>query len=492
MINVVAYARFSSDNQRTESIDAQVRAIKEYCLKNNFNLLRIYKDEGISGTSIKDRIEFIKMIVDSKKKDFKYVIVHKFDRFARNRYDHAIFEKKLEDNGVKLLSVLENLTDSPESVILKAMLTGMNEYYSLNLAREVRKGQKENALKCVSNGGITPLGYDLDENKKYIINEKESKIVKEIYKLYLNGVGYTSIASILNKKGYLNKLGKPFRKTSIREFLLNEKYTGTFIFGKKDKHGKLTGTEIRIENGIPAIISKEDFEKVQEKLKEKTRGARITAKTPYFLSGYCICGECGGNYSGGYRNRNRNGTINYGYLCINRKTKINNCKNKPIIKEKLEEMVFGALRNEIFDKRIDTVANSIFNKINEKQKEERKGLKKIDKELEVLTNKSLNLLEKNLNGKIANEVFERMNDKINEEIAFYKSKKEKLDIKKEVSKKEILEYLRNLKKNMEKEEIKKAIVMAFIDSVIIYPSSVEIRIKEIPTYMDKVGGDDGN
>lgn len=290
----------------------------------------------------------------------------------------------------------------------------------------------------------------------------------------------------------MNKLGKPFRKTSIREFLLNEKYTGTFIFGKKDKHGKLTGTEIRIENGIPAIISKEDFEKVQEKLKEKTRGARITAKTPYFLSGYCICGECGGNYSGGYRNRNRNGTINYGYLCINRKTKINNCKNKPIIKEKLEEMVFGALRNEIFDKRIDTVANSIFNKINEKQKEERKGLKKIDKELEVLTNKSLNLLEKNLNGKIANEVFERMNDKINEEIAFYKSKKEKLDIKKEVSKKEILEYLRNLKKNMEKEEIKKAIVMAFIDSVIIYPSSVEIRIKEIPTYMDKVGGDDGN
>ena len=200
MINVVAYARFSSDNQRTESIDAQVRAIKEYCLKNNFNLLRIYKDEGISGTSIKDRIEFIKMIVDSKKKDFKYVIVHKFDRFARNRYDHAIFEKKLEDNGVKLLSVLENLTDSPESVILKAMLTGMNEYYSLNLAREVRKGQKENALKCIHNGGLTPLGYDLDENKKYIINEKESKIVKEIYKLYLNGVGYTSIASILNKK----------------------------------------------------------------------------------------------------------------------------------------------------------------------------------------------------------------------------------------------------------------------------------------------------
>lgn len=107
MINVVAYARFSSDNQRTESIDAQIRAICDYCDKNGYNLVKIYKDEAISGTSTEDREQFIQMINDSKNKSFNYVVVHKFDRFARNRYDHALYEKKLEDNGVKLLSVME-------------------------------------------------------------------------------------------------------------------------------------------------------------------------------------------------------------------------------------------------------------------------------------------------------------------------------------------------------------------------------------------------
>lgn len=223
MINAVAYARFSSDNQRGESILAQVRAIEDYCQKNNYRLIKIYKDEAISGTSIEDREQFLQMIDDSKNRTFKYVIVHKFDRFARNRYDHALYEKKLEDNGIKLISVIEQLSDSPESVILKSVLTGMNEYYSLNLAREVRKGQKENALKCVHNGGISPLGYDLTEDKTYKINETEAEAVKLIFKMYLEGHGYAHIASELNSKGFVNKLGKPFRKTSIRDTLLNEK-----------------------------------------------------------------------------------------------------------------------------------------------------------------------------------------------------------------------------------------------------------------------------
>ena len=212
MINVVAYARFSSDNQRTESIDAQIRAICDYCDKNGYNLVKIYKDEAISGTSTEDREQFIQMINDSKNKSFNYVVVHKFDRFARNRYDHALYEKKLEDNGVKLLSVMEQLNDSPESVILKSVLTGMNEYYSLNLAREVRKGQKENALKCVHNGGIPPLGYDLNDDNTYKINEEEAKSVKLIYKMYLDGRGYATIADELNALGFTNKLGKSFKK----------------------------------------------------------------------------------------------------------------------------------------------------------------------------------------------------------------------------------------------------------------------------------------
>ena len=114
----VAYCRFSSDNQRAESILAHMRAIEEFCEREGYSLIRAYKDEAISGTSIDDREQFLKMIKDAEEKEFQYVIVHKFDRFARNRYDHAIYEKRLNDNGVKLISVLEQLNDSPEAVIL--------------------------------------------------------------------------------------------------------------------------------------------------------------------------------------------------------------------------------------------------------------------------------------------------------------------------------------------------------------------------------------
>ena len=103
MNRAVAYCRFSSNNQREESIEAQIRAITEYCKIKKLNLIKIYKDEAISGTSVKNRENFIEMIAESKNKTFDYVIVHKYDRFARNRYDHAIYEKKLNDNNVKLL-----------------------------------------------------------------------------------------------------------------------------------------------------------------------------------------------------------------------------------------------------------------------------------------------------------------------------------------------------------------------------------------------------
>lgn len=107
MKKAVGYCRYSSSNQREESIEAQIRAIEQYCKTKGIELIRFYKDEAISGTSIKDRESFLEMISDSKTGEFELVIVHKYDRFARNRYDHAIFEKKLNGNNVLLISILE-------------------------------------------------------------------------------------------------------------------------------------------------------------------------------------------------------------------------------------------------------------------------------------------------------------------------------------------------------------------------------------------------
>lgn len=501
MINVVAYARFSSDNQRTESIDAQIRAIRDYCNKNDYNLIAIYKDEAISGTSTEDREQFLQMITDSKERQFKYVVVHKFDRFARNRYDHALYEKKLEDNGVKLISVIEQLNDSPESVILKSVLTGMNEYYSLNLAREVRKGQKENALKCIHNGGICPLGYDLNEDKTYKINKTEAEAVKLIFKMYLDGRGYATIADELNSQGFTNKLGKPFRKTSIRDTLLNEKYTGTFIFGKKDKNGKLTGNELRIDNGIPAIISKEIFEQVQFKInnrKHRKTNSRSTAKNTYLLTGLCICGECGGTFSGGYRTVDRiSRNIHYGYLCRQRKDKVSNCKNKAIKKEELETMVINAVKTHIFhDNQIRIITNKVWDYIKSNINYSEKGLAVINSKIKSLENKNDKLINMSLDGLISEFEFKNKKREIDFAISELISEKAKYNFNSDfMDKEKIKNHLIELGKNLNSKDefLIKNILDTFIQEIIIYNDRITIKLRLFPrNAIANDGGDDGN
>ena len=190
----VLYARFSSTNQRDESIDAQERAIKEFARSNNIEIVGEYIDRAKSATT-DDRPNFQKMIADSAKKDFELVLVHKLDRFARNRNDSIVNRTRLRRNGVSLLSVTEPLDDTkPEAIILEAVLEAMAEYYSKNLAREVKKGLKENALKCQHTGGRPPLGYDVDEaTRQLVINPVEAEAVRLIYRMVNNGHGYHDI-----------------------------------------------------------------------------------------------------------------------------------------------------------------------------------------------------------------------------------------------------------------------------------------------------------
>jgi len=159
----VGYLRYSNDNQRSESIDAQKRKIMEYCKKRgDIVISKWYIDRAKSATTTIGRKEFNQMLIDSAEHKFEFVVVHKLDRFSRSRFDAADSKRKLKFNGVSVLSVLENLDESPESIIQEALYDGMAEYYSANLAREVRKGHNENALKMKHNGGKPPLGYDVN------------------------------------------------------------------------------------------------------------------------------------------------------------------------------------------------------------------------------------------------------------------------------------------------------------------------------------------
>lgn len=371
---VAQYARFSSDNQRSESIDAQIRAMNQFCKQNHWQVVATYTDEARSATT-DNRPQFQQMISDSSKGIFDIVLVHKLDRFSRDRYDSAIYKKRLKNNSVQLCSVLERIDDSPESIMMESIIFAQNEYFSKNLGREVMKGMNETALQCKHTGGCTPLGYDLDENKKLVINPHESEAVKIIFQMFADGHGYTAIINYLNEHGYKTKRGCLFGKNSLYEILANEKYTGVFVFnksaakadGKRNNHAYKTSDKvIRIEGGCPVIVSKKLFEKVQRiRAKNRRNTGQYHAKEFYLLTGKVFCGVCGKRIQGNLRfsgeHKNRMAT----YRCTTLR-KI--CNNKENNKDYLDVYVVELLREKIFNKtalrrRIKTV-NAYIQKYN--------------------------------------------------------------------------------------------------------------------------------
>ena len=389
MKKAVVYARFSSDNQREESIDAQLRATEEYAKRNQMVIVERYIDRAKSATTDK-RPEFQRMMADSAKGLFEVVIVHKLDRFSRDKYDSATYKRKLKKHGIILCSVTENLDGSPESVILESLLEGMAEYYSRNLAREVMKGMRENAHQCKHTGGLPPLGYDVDPlTKKYVVNEQEAPAVRLIFQMYLDGFGYDQIVDELNRRCYRSKLGRPIGKGSIHDILRNEKYSGVYVFnrsaakdyeGKRNNHlSKADDDVIRVPGGMPAIIDFEDFAKAKEKmLSNKKRPGAYKAKEHYLLSGLIVCGEClereGKAYSmmGNVKHSGRDKRKHVTYRCSNREN-AKQCNNKELRREYIEEFVLEQLEKRIFSEKAIPKLVKQLNEFRSKQSQESSG-----------------------------------------------------------------------------------------------------------------------
>lgn len=262
------YARYSSDNQREESIAAQLRAIHEYCDTNGIRILQEFKDEAVSARTAK-RPHFQEMFALIKERPADFVIVHKLDRFARNRADAAFYRSKLKENGMKLISVLERLDDSPESIIMEGVIEAMNEYYSANLSRESKKGQRENILQGKRNGGVAPFGYTVVN--QHLVPNNDAERVKRMFQKYATGEKMANI---------LMELDLPF--TNYTAVLKNEVYLGTLKAG-----------EWRYENAHEPLVDKDTWDLVQKRLGDASLNATSKAKHQYLLSGMMVCGKCG-------------------------------------------------------------------------------------------------------------------------------------------------------------------------------------------------------
>ncbi len=354
MQNAVIYARFSSDMQREESIDAQIRACQQFAIRKGLNVVHIYADRAKSATSVAGRDQYRQMLADAQAHKFDAVIFHKIDRNARNELDYYITKNTLQKLGIRYYYSGQDVdTASPEGQLMEGMLMAYAAYYSRNLAEESKKGMRENAYKALFNGGIAPLGYKIVD-KKYVIDEKEAPAVRMVFDMYCDDKGYTTIAKALDLAGYRSKRGTPFAKNSIYDILGNEKYIGRYVFGATPKRSKGIKTRtvdeeaIVIDNIIPPIISKEQWDMVQLKRKQNRRRTNLFRQNAneYLLTGKIFCGCCGGAMSG--RVNHKNGRDYYYYACLQKeRVATSDCTQCYIDMAAVDNFVIETIRREI-------------------------------------------------------------------------------------------------------------------------------------------------
>ena len=352
LVKAVIYARYSSHSQREESIEGQLRRCYEYAEQNGFTVVGEYIDRAITGKT-DDRADFQRLIKDSENHNFTVVLVYALDRFARNRYDSAFYKRQLKKNGVKVYSATQQISEAPEGILLESMLEGLAEYYSENLSQNIKRGITENALQCKYSGGTVTLGYKINQNQMYEIDPVGAKAVEDIFNMYADGVKACDIVTFCKEQGYKTATGNPIDYNAVARIIRNEKYIGTYRVN-----------DIVVENGIPAIVSRELFERVQAMIKHNYgRRARGKSNTDFLLTTKLFCGHCG-EAMRGESGTSQNGTMYYYYKCATKK-KGGKCDKKQEHKDVIEKLVVEhTVKKVLTDENIEMIAEKAMELIN--------------------------------------------------------------------------------------------------------------------------------
>ncbi len=359
-MKAVIYARYSSDNQREESIEGQLRECMEYAERHGMTIVDTYIDRALSAKT-DNRPRFQAMIKDSSKQLFEVVLVWKLDRFARNRFDSAVYKNKLKKNGVRVVSAREAIAEGADGILLEAVLEGYAEYFSVDLAEKVSRGMKENALKCKNNGSVIPLGYYVDDDQHLQIDEKKAPYVREIFGRYANGETIKDIVYDMNIRGAtitvsLKKANdgrksyeKPLNYNMIHRMLRNRKYIGEYKF-----------SDVIVPGGVPAIVDLETFNRAQERMKtNKSTPAKQKAEEGYLLTTKLFCGKCKAMMVGESGNTKTGKKLRY-YKCATQKRK-HTCDKKTVRKEYIEDLVCKHIMDKIMDDQLmDLLADRLF------------------------------------------------------------------------------------------------------------------------------------
>lgn len=456
----VIYARYSSSNQREESIEGQLRECYSYAQKNDIRIVHEYCDRAISGKT-DNRPAFQQMIADADKQQFDIVLCYTLDRFARDRYDSAVYKRKLKQLGIRVVYVTHPLSDSPESIILESVLEGYAEYYSAELARKIRRGQTENAIHCRTNG--TPvLGYSKGADGTFVINPATAEIVKWVYAEFLSGKSMVDIKRQADSLGYKGARGNPFNNATVKNILTDKRYIGVYSY---------SGTQV--ENGMPKIIDDNTFRKVQKILDKqpKRRGNNMN----YLLSGRCYCGLCK-TAMRGESGTSRNGEIYHYYKCMSAK-KYHSCDKKPEKQVILEDTVITYLQEHFLTTEIiNYIADTIVEILKAEDTSElqiktwQNDLKDIKKRINAL----VDAIEQ---GVVTKTTTERLNALEEEQSALIERIEYAEITKPKLSREHIVFYLEQFRDmDLYNDELREGFIDALVSRVDVYNDKLEITV----------------
>ena len=343
----VLYGRYSSHNQKDISVEQQFEKGYELAAEYGIRIIDTYADRAVSGRTDKRR-DFQRMMTDAAKGKFRYVIAWKSNRMGRNMLEALINEARLQDLGVRVLYVEEDFDDTAAGRFAARSMMNVNQFYSENMAEDIKRGLYDNAANCMVANGHLPYGYKADETLHYAIDEPKAAVIREIFTRVSCGEAFVDIMASLNARGIKTSYGRPWGRSSFQRILSNERYRGIYIYG-----------DVRKEGGIPRIVSDELYFKVQEVITtKKNPQGRHRVNGDYLLTGKLFCGHCKSPMTG-ISGTSRSGNLHYYYVCQKRRTE-KTCEKKNLRRDDIELQVAKAIkRRTLDDDTINWIADSV-------------------------------------------------------------------------------------------------------------------------------------
>lgn len=342
----VLYGRYSSHNQKDISIEQQFEKCYELAAEYGIRIIDTYADRAVSGRTDK-RVDFQRMMADAAKGKFRYVLAWKSNRIGRNMLEALVNEARFQELGVRVLYVEEDFDDTAAGRFAARSMMNVNQFYSENMAEDIKRGLYDNAANCMVTNGHLPYGYKADETLHYAIDEPRAAVIREIFTRVSCGEAFVDIMSSLNARGITTSYGRPWGRSSFQKILSNERYRGIYIYG-----------DVRIEGGIPRIVSDELYFKVQEAITtKKNPQGRHRVNGDYLLTGKLFCGHCKSPMTG-ISGTGRAGKLHFYYVCQKRRTE-KTCHKKNVRRDVIELKIAQAIRDyALKDDIIEWIADS--------------------------------------------------------------------------------------------------------------------------------------